>query len=80
MEQTVFIVDVYNPYMKNENVRKVFSYNNNLYCIRETALNWGTPLVELPLDDSTNLSTGFYLYNTYEEANNYVEELIGARL
>lgn len=80
MNQTVFVVDVYSPFMKNKDVRKIFNYNEKQWCIRETALNWGSPKIELPFDDTSDLATSFHLYNTFEEANNYVEDLIGARL
>ena len=75
---TVFIVDCYSPYMRNADVRKIFTYNDNLFCIREVPLKWGIPLRESLIDDEDN--PNFKLYNTYEEANEYVLELIGAKL
>ena len=79
LNKTVFIVDVYSPYARNADVRKVFSYNDNLYCIREVSLTWGQPQLD-PVFDELETPPSFTLYNTFEEANNYVEDLIGARL
>lgn len=80
MEQVVYVVDTYTPYMKNEGVKKVFNYNGREYAIKEVELEWGTPQLNLPIDDTTDPATGFYLYNSFEEANRFVEELIGAKL
>ncbi len=65
---TVYVVDVYNPYINPETIRKVVKVNDLKICIREVELEWGKP--KLSYFDDNNLD--FYLYDTYEEAEKYI--------
>ena len=71
-----YIIDTYNSYEKNNDVKYRFEYNNNLYCVREVSeFEWGQPqFEELPLD-STYVS--YTIYNSLEDALKYVHELKG---
>lgn len=70
---TVFIIDIYNKYQHNDNCRKIFKLNNREYCIREVTLDWGQPnFPEKDLDDNF---TSWHLYNTLDEAKNFVRKL-----
>lgn len=80
MSLTVFVVDTYSSYEKNSNVRKIFNYNNRKYCIKEVEMYWGVPQLCLPIEDTSDVKTAFKIYDTFEEANKYVESLIGAKL
>ena len=66
MPSTVFIIDIYNKYHKNDNVRYTFPVNGTWYCIREVPLEWGLP--EFPEKDWNDDYTQFQLYSTYEDA------------
>lgn len=80
MSQTVFIVDTYCPYDKNKDVRRIFNYNNREYCVREVGMDWGIVQVQLPVDDSSDIATAFKVYDTMDEANEFVDNLLGAKL
>ena len=70
---TVFIIDTYNKYAKNTNVRYTFKINEHWYCIREVPLEWGKPkFPEYPLEDNF---VQYKLNNTYEEAQEFVRQL-----
>lgn len=72
---TVFIVDIYNPYSPyNDNVRLIFWLNGRQWAIKQVKLNWGKPIVPALIDDETQ-PEDFYLYNTLEEAQNFVHML-----
>ncbi len=78
-----FILDCYNKFDKNKNVRKIFVINNNLYCIREvvaTEFEWGNPVnVKFPERDWEDTSNSTYHYFTsYEEAEAQVHLMVGA--
>ena len=42
MNTTVFVLDIYNPYMTDD-VRYVFRLNERYWCIKEVELEWGVP-------------------------------------
>lgn len=72
-DQYVYIVDVYNPYARNRNVMFRFIYHNQWWCIRRATLDWGIPQdTALEMDDEYSR---FHLYNTYEEAMEFVRQL-----
>lgn len=66
--KTAFVVDVYNPCINPETIRKVVRINNTKFCIREVELEWGKPKLNYFDDEYLN----FYIYETYEEAEAYV--------
>lgn len=70
----MFIIDVYSKFQNNNNVRKIFSLYSKQYCIREiNNLEWGQPVFqEKDIEDDYSF---FQLYNTFEEAEQYVREL-----
>lgn len=73
---TVFIVDIYNPYSPyNDNVRSIFWLNERQWCIRELTCSWGKPVIHTLIEDDVQ-PKDFYLYNTYEEALSYIKNLI----
>lgn len=70
---TVFIIDLFNRYHKNDNVRFTFPVNDEWYCIREVPLDWGQP--QFPEKDIEDNYTDYCLYPTYEDALNFVKTL-----
>lgn len=74
--KTVFIVDIYNPYSPyNNDVRKVFIINSKQICIREVTMSWGMPEIGVSFDDCAAEPQDFRVYDTYEEAENYINKL-----
>ena len=72
-DQYVYIVDTYNPYMHNDNVIYRFIYHEQWWAVRRVSLEWGVPQnTALDIDDN---HTKFHLYNTEEEAMEFVKEL-----
>lgn len=76
MNQRVYIVKPYSDYLppeRDETILKRFTLYGNKYCISEVALEWGQPRVSRPVGEQDNF--GYFLYNTYEEAELYVKKL-----
>lgn len=73
-DQYVYIVDVYNPYARNENVIYRFIYNKQWWAIRRVELEWGKPRGETALEMDDEFSR-FHYYDTFEDAMAYVKEL-----
>lgn len=71
--QTVFIIDLYNKYHKNDNVKYIFPVNSNWYCIREVELDWGLP--EFPEKDIDDDFTQYQLYTNYDDALTFARTL-----
>ena len=67
--RAVYIIDVYNEYVKNDDVMYIFTLNDHYYCIRRVFLNWGKPILNYILDDDY---IQFHYYETYEEAYAFV--------
>ena len=65
---TVYVVDVYNPCINPETIRKIVRVNESKFCIREVELEWGKPKLNYFEDDYLF----FRLYDTYEEAEEYL--------
>lgn len=74
-----YIIDVYSPYDKNEDVKYVFEYNGNLWCVREVnQFEWGRPQFdELPIDDEF---INYHIYDNLDDAIRYCRELKGIYL
>ena len=67
---TVFIIDNYNKYT-GDKVVSTFMLNGRWFSIKEVPLEWGHPqLSSIEEDDPF-----FHLYNTYEEAQEFVRTL-----
>ena len=76
MQQTLFIVDIYNPYSPyNKDVRAIFTINSKKLCIREVEMSWGMPKIGISFDEDAAEPQDFHIYNTYEEAENYISRL-----
>jgi len=69
-----FIIDLYSPYQKNNNVIQVFKIHGISYCIREiNHFEWGQPqFPEKNIDDDFNC---YHVYATKEEALQYIHDL-----
>ncbi len=70
----VYLIKPYNPYVpaaENETIKYIYTINEQQFCIVETVLDWGKPQVGLSIDQEDNY--GFYLYNNYEDALEYVK-------
>lgn len=77
---TVYIVDIYNRF-SSDKIVSTFKVNNREYCIKEVALEWGTPRLSGIEEDVEQ--PYFKLYNTLDEAKEYIKQLKqleGARL
>lgn len=68
---TVFIIDNYNKYTKDK-VISTFMLNGRWFAIKEVSLEWGQPQLSSIEEDENSF---FRLYNTYEEAQEYVRTL-----
>lgn len=76
MNKTVFIIDTYDAFSSyNDTVRYIFQMNGRPWCIKEVTCNWGKPNIGISFEECPPQPEDFYLYNTYEEALNYVEKL-----
>ena len=69
-----FIIDLYSPYQKNQNVAEVFKIHGIPYCIREIEkFEWGQPqFPEKNIEDEFNY---YHVYATKDEALKYIHEL-----
>lgn len=71
MAQTVYIIDLYDKFSPDKVISK-YRINNRWWAIKEVPLLWGIPqLTKIDEDDPMS----FRLYNTLEEAKQYVREL-----
>lgn len=73
MGNVVYILDAYNPYHNNADVRYVFRYHGLQWCVRQVQLEWGAPIfTEKDVEDDF---TNFHIYETLDEALQFVREL-----
>lgn len=78
--QTVYIIDVYSRF-NSDKVISTFVVNGKEYAIKLVSLEWGVP--QLSSIEEGAEQPYFKLYNTLEEAQEYVKQLKqleGARL
>lgn len=76
MNKTVFIIDTYNPFSPyTGSVRSIFWLNGRQWCIREVKCEWGKPQIGLNFEDNAPEPEDFLLYNTYEEAVDFIKKL-----
>lgn len=71
MNNSVYIVDLYNPY-RDKNITETFRINDQLWCIKPVSLEWGLPVLPIQLTDDAPEPQDFYLYNTYNEARAFL--------
>lgn len=71
-KQTVFIIDVYSRF-SNDTIISTFVVNGKEYCIKSVELEWGVPLLSSIEEDIEQ--PYFKLYNTLDEAKEYVKQL-----
>ena len=69
-----YIIDNYNKYARNKDVVRIFRHHGMDLCIRKiTNFKWGQPVFQdRPIDDEYTI---YYVYNTLEEAENYIAYL-----
>lgn len=72
IKQTVFLIDIYNKF-SSDKIVSTFKINNREYCIKEVELMWGAPILNSIEEDAEQ--PYFKLYNTLEEAKEYVRQL-----
>lgn len=71
MAQTVFVVDLYDKFSPDKVISK-HRINGRWWAIKEVPLSWGIPqLSKIEEDDPMS----FKLYETADEAKQYVQEL-----
>ena len=76
MNKKIYIIKPYNKYiepLQGETIISTFIINQTWYCISETFLEWGQPQVARPLLEQDDY--GYRIYNTYEEAQEFVRVL-----
>ena len=71
MEQTVYVIDLYNKFSPDKVISK-HRINGRWWAIKEVPLEWGIPQLSSIEEDNP---MSFHLYNTIEEAEQYVHDL-----
>lgn len=71
MEQTVYVIDLYNKFSPDKVISK-HRINGRWWAIKEVPLEWGMPQLSSIEEDNP---MSFHLYNTIEEAEQYVHDL-----
>lgn len=69
---TVFLIDIYNKF-SSDKVISTFKINNREYCIKEVELMWGAPILNSIEEEAEQ--PYFKLYNTLDEAKEYIRQL-----
>lgn len=70
MNQTVFILDLYDKFSPDKVISK-FRINDRWWAIKEVPLEWGEPQLSKIEEDSIP----YYLFGTEEEAREYVRKI-----
>lgn len=70
MNQTVFILDLYDKFSPDKVISK-FRINDRWWAIKEVPLEWGKPKLSKIEEDSVP----YCLYETEEEAREYVRKI-----
>ena len=73
MEDKVYIIDLYNKFSSDEIV-STFKINNRWWAIKKVSLEWGKPQLS-SIEEEENPYINFYLFNTLEEAKEYVHTI-----
>lgn len=69
--QVVYIIDIYSQFSLDKIV-DVFYLNNRWWAIKEVNLEWGIPQLQSIEEDDP---MSFHIYNTLDEAKEYVHSL-----
>lgn len=70
MNQTVFILDLYDKFSPDKVISK-FRINDRWWAIKEVPLEWGKPQLSKIEEDSIP----YYLFETEEEAREYIRKI-----
>lgn len=76
MNQKVYIIKPYNKYLLPQRQQRIvykFNLYDNAYCISQVSLEWGHPIVARLIQEQDDF--GYHLYDTYEDALKYVQQL-----
>lgn len=76
LNNTIFILDTYNPYAPKEIqdlVRFKFYLHDCAYAVYEVELEWGKVKMNRPIDE--NITPDFYYFSSLEEAKKYIKFL-----
>lgn len=71
MEQIVYVIDLYDKFSPDKVISK-HRINGRWWAIKEVPLEWGIPQLSSIEEDNP---MSFHLYNTIEEAEQYVHDL-----
>lgn len=72
--QIGYVVDSYSPYSKNDDVCFIFHFNDYQWCIRRVQVIDNLPVLDLSIDDTTDLSC-FHIHKSFREAFDYAMRL-----
>lgn len=72
IDQTVYIIDTFSKFSKDK-IISTFKINNQWFSIKEVSLKWGVPQLSSIEEDLEQ--PYFCLYNTLEEAQEYVRKI-----
>ena len=76
MNYKVYIIKPYNKYILTEPEQRIlykFNLYDNQYCLVETTLEWGKPVVSRPFQEQDDY--GYTIYSTQQDAFNYIKQL-----
>lgn len=73
-----FIIGTYNKYdiWDREHAQCTFEINGNWYAIFEVEMEWGLPKLGIKVDRNES-GQGYYVYDTYEDALEFVRLMKG---
>lgn len=69
----VYILDLYNPYDKDE-IIDIIQLNNRRWAIKKVKLDWGKPILS-SIETSSNQFIEFKLYNNLAELRKYINQI-----
>lgn len=72
-ENKVYVIDLYNKF-SDDDVVSVFKINDRWWAIKRVSLKWGKPQFS-SIEETENPYLNFQLYNTPEEAQQYVKQI-----
>ena len=72
-----FIVGLYNRFEQfdRQHAKYIFEINGTWYAIKEVELEWGIPKVPLHIDEDESMNRQYYVYDTYEDALQFVRQI-----
>ena len=77
MNNTVFIIDTYDKYSREDRnaARFVFLFNDQWYAIKEYEVRDGQLMRQLRFYENENENDWFWRYNSYDEAREFVRKV-----